>query len=160
MSEHVPAWKRLGLKVKQTIDDEDNQILNITHLDSGKLTSKQAKKVKKRQLEQQDKEQSEIKKQKTDSDATKKPPKRKKLPKGERPPPPEKDQLAYLKQFQLDRPNWKFSKQKQNWILRNIKNISDDYEEYLLNYLNDLKGGSRDRLVSEMEQVINLWNER
>lgn len=139
-----PAWKRLGLKVKNVVE---NDPLSVTHLEGSK-PKKQSKKVeepsKKRPAEEDPKKQ-------------KKAPKRKKLPKNERPPPPEKDQLAYLRHFSKDRDSWKFSKQKQNWVLRNIEHIPDDYEGYLFEYVGTMKGGSRERVASEMKEVVEKW---
>lgn len=146
MTEHVPAWKRIGLKVKQ--DLEEDPLAITTHLDSGKVTAKQTKQLNKK------KRAAQI----GDGDGTKKPPKRQKLPKSERPPPPEKDQLVYLKTYSTDRENWKFSKQKQNWILKHIKVIEDKYEEYLINYLAGLQGGSKDRLIESLKKVEESWN--
>lgn len=145
MSEHIPAWKRIGLKVKQELEVDPLDV--TTHLDSGKITAKQTKLLNKKKRASA-----------TVNDGEKKPPKRQKLPKSERPPPPEKDQLVYLKTYTTDRENWKFSKQKQNWILKHIKIIEDKYEDYLVNYLGGLQGGSKDRLVESMKTVVESWN--
>lgn len=149
MTEHIPAWKRIGLKVREELLEDP---LAITpHIESSTVTAKQAKKLnkQKRKLEEA---------ALAGDQASKKPPKRIKLPKSERRPPPEKDQLAYLRQYDEDKDNWKFSKQKQNWILKNIKNIPDKYENALQNYLSGLQGGSRDRLVESLKEVIDKWN--
>lgn len=147
MSEHVPAWKRIGLKVKQ--DLEEDPLAITTHLDSGKVTAKQTKQLNKKKRAVQSSE---------GDSGDKKPPKRQKLPKSERPPPPEKDQLVYLKAYSEDKDNWKFSKQKQNWILKHIKVIEDKYETHLVNYLAGLQGGSKDRLLEAMKKVVDSWN--
>lgn len=152
---HVPAWKRFGLKVKQTLQ-EDPLALEVANLDSSKLSQKKIKQNKKRQLKEI--EESSNDSSKSDKDKIKKPPKRVKLPKNERPPPPEKDQLLYLKSFHTDRENWKFSKQKQNWIFKNIKTIPEDYSEALVDYISGVQGGSKDRLVEEMKATVELWN--
>ncbi|EGW31858.1 uncharacterized protein SPAPADRAFT_62470, partial [Spathaspora passalidarum NRRL Y-27907] len=146
MSSTVPAWKRIGLSVKKDSGDDSLNIAT-TRVENADLTTKQIKK-----LSNKTKAQSQHKIEK------KKPPKRIKLPKSERPPPPVKDQLTYLKQFETDRDNWKFSKQKQNWILKNIKNIPQEYETSLAVYIESLQGGSRDRLIPELKQVIEKWN--
>ncbi|KAG0684604.1 hypothetical protein C6P40_005079, partial [Pichia californica] len=95
----------------------------------------------------------------------KKPAKRVKLPKSERLKlrkekinDIEKDQLHYLRQFKEDKSNWKFSKQKQNWIIKNIKNIPEEYENIMFEYLNSIQGGSRDRVIIDMKKVIEEWN--
>jgi hypothetical protein len=145
MSENVPAWKKIGLKVKET---QDSDPLAITaHLDSAKVSKKQVKQINKRKLDTSDADKKQ-----------KKPAKRVKLPKSERPPPPEKDQLVYLKTYSTDKENWKFSKQKQNWILKHIKVIEDQYEDYLVSYLEGLQGGGRDRLVERLKKVVESWN--
>ncbi|KAG7898094.1 hypothetical protein KL905_004413 [Ogataea polymorpha] len=127
-----PAWKRLGLKIKETVE---NDPLGITKVNI-------------------------IKKRKADpgQNTEKKPPKRKKLPRNERPPPPEKDQLKYLRQYHEDRSNWKFSKAKQTWILKNLKNIPQEYDEALKSYIASVQGGSRDRVKDEMMAVVDKWN--
>lgn len=143
----VPAWKRIGLQVKQELEEDPLAI--TAHLESDRVTNKELKKInkQKRKLE-------ELK----SSGKTKKPPKRVKLPKAERAPPPEKDQLAYLRQYQDDRDNWKFSKQKQNWLLKNIAIIPQDYESALIVYLEGLQGASRTRLLEELKLVVTKWN--
>ncbi|EMG49048.1 hypothetical protein G210_0276 [Candida maltosa Xu316] len=141
----VPAWKRAGLSVKA--QEEDDESLSTKRIENADLTTKEIKKISnKRKLQEDSKHKS------------KKPPKRIKLPKKERPPPPVKDQLTYLKQFQDDKDNWKFNKSKQNWILKNIKDIPEDYEPALVAYLGTLQGGSRDRLIPELKEVISKWN--
>lgn len=139
----VPAWKRLGLSVKKDID---NNVLQTTeHLGDEVLTNKAAKKLSRSYSEGQDKKD-------------KKPPKRKKLPKADRKPPPEKDQLAYLKQFSEDRDNWKFSKQKQNWLLKNIETIPQEYDTALKSYIDSIQGGARLRLEEQLREVVDEWN--
>lgn len=143
----VPAWKRIGLQVKTEV--ESDPLNTTTHLEHDTITNKLAKKLnKKRKLEDS----------KSDS-SQKKPPKRVKLPKLERKPPPEKDQLAYLRQYVDDKDNWKFSKQKQNWILKNISEVPAQYEDALVVYVEGLQGGARDRLVPELKKVVESWNE-
>ena len=145
MSQNIPAWKKIGLKIKD--DVQDDPIALTTHIEDVKVTNKQAKKLnkQKRKLEESNNDD-------------KREPKRVKLPKSERAPPPEKDQLAYLRQYENDKLNWKFSKQKQNWILKNIKNIPKDYEAALQSYLEGLQGGSRKRVVDDLMEVIKKWN--
>lgn len=146
MASHVPAWKKLGLKVKE--DLQEDPLALTAHLDNAHVTNKQAKKLnkQKRKLEE------------TPS-GDKKPPKRVKVPKTERPPPPEKDQLAYLRQYSEDKANWKFSKQKQNWILKNLQEIPTKYESALEDYLEGLQGSSRTRLVDDLKQVVEKYNQ-
>ena len=43
-------------------------------------------------------------------------------------------------------------------ILKNIKNIPKEYEEALILYLGTLQGGSRDRIIPELKEVISKWN--
>lgn len=145
---NVPAWKRIGLKVKA---DEDAPILLSTQLATSEVTTKQIKKIKKQTRNLKDANQKE--------DGEKKAPKREKVPKSERGEGPEKDQLAYLIQFENDKANWKFSKQKQNWILRHIKEIPSKYESALLKYMEGMNGTSRDRMVESWKASIGRWNE-
>lgn len=143
----IPAWKRAGLRVKAEQEAEDES-LSTKRIETDDLTTKQIKKISNKRKLQDD----------TKHKTNKKPPKRVKLPKNERAPPPVKDQLTYLKQFHEDKANWKFNKLKQNWILKNIRDIPADYEEALVSYLGTLQGGSRDRLIPELKEVINKWN--
>ena len=147
MTEHIPAWKRIGLQVKQELDNDPLAL--TTHISTENITTKQIKKI--------EKQKRKLTEQKDNS--TKKPPKRVKLPKAERPPPPEPDQLVYLKQFANDRENWKFSKQKQNWIIKNIRTIPASYDSALNLYLDGLQGSSRLRLIETFKAVCSRWNE-
>lgn len=139
----VPAWKRLGLSVKKDVIKDE---LNTTeHLGDAIVTNKLAKKLTRSYAEDQNKKEKKI-------------PKRRKLPKAERKAPPEKDQLAYLKQFSEDRDNWKFSKQKQNWLLKNIDDIPSEYDLALRSYFDSIQGGARQRLENRLRDVVNEWN--
>lgn len=146
MSQNIPAWKRIGLKVKKEL--ETDPLALSSHLESSNLTKKDIKHINKQKRKAED----------SAKEKSKKPPKRVKLPKSEKPPPPEKDQLVYLRQYHKDKDNWKFSKQKQNWILKNIRNIPGEYEEALSVYLEGLQGGSRTRIVDSLKAVIEKWN--
>lgn len=143
----IPAWKRLGLSVKKEVEDDD--LKTTSHLGDEVVTNKIAKKLTKKRLKESDDK----------SKNQKKPPKRQKLPKSERKPPPEKDQLAYLKQFSEDKDSWKFSKQKQNWLLKNIEHIPSEYELALKQYIDSIQGGARSRLESQLQEVVDKWNE-
>lgn len=141
----IPAWKKLGLQVNS--ESSDNVLHTTTHLDGDKLTKKDLKKIQ------------EISKKNASAKNEKKPPKRIKKPKSERGTPPEKDQLNYLRQYTEDRANWKFSKQKQNWIIKNLENIEDKYEGALLAYLEGMQGGSRDRVIESCQNIISRFND-
>lgn len=142
----VPAWKRLGLQVK---DEVENDPLNTTtHLEHDAITNKLAKKLNKKRKREEVKS----------ANKAKKPPKRVKLPKSERAAPPERDQLAYLREYSDEREKWKFSKQKQNWILKNIREIPQSYEKSLVVYVEGLQGGARERLVIDLKKVVEEWN--
>ncbi|KAI5952809.1 hypothetical protein KGF54_003676 [Candida jiufengensis] len=144
----IPAWKRAGLSVNKTDNNNEDDLLETKRIDSTNLSNKEIKKVSNKRKLQDDLSHTK----------NKKPPKRIKLPKSERKPPPIKDQLVYLKTYQDDNSNWKFNKSKQNWILKNIKNIPQDFESALILYLGSLQGGSRDRLVEELKEDIQKWN--
>lgn len=140
----VPAWKKLGLKVKENIG-KDPLTGKVQTIPAAATPGK--------------KRQSTTEADTENPDAPKKPPKRVKLPKAERKPPPEADQLAYLRQYHDDRANWKFSKQKQNWILRSVYSIPETYADALVAYLGGLQGGAKDRAIEEAEEVVKRWNE-
>ncbi|CAK9438996.1 uncharacterized protein LODBEIA_P32200 [Lodderomyces beijingensis] len=144
----IPAWKRAGLSVQAQEADEDD-LLTTKRIETADLTTKQIKKASNKRKLQDDV---------THGKKDKKAPKRIKVPKNERKPPPEKDQLVYLRQFQDDKPNWKFNKSKQNWILKNIRDIPESYSSALKLYLASLQGGSRDRLVEELKSAVEKWN--
>ncbi|CDK26438.1 unnamed protein product [Kuraishia capsulata CBS 1993] len=148
MPEHIPAWKRLGLKVENSVTEDPLAI--AAHIETADVTQKKTKELKRKR---------QAMKSASIDISEKKPPKRVKLPKSERAPPPEKDQLVYLKQYSQDKKNWKFSKQKQNWILKNIRHIPDSYIVYLEEYVSGMVGGSRDRLIESLTQVVKNWNE-
>lgn len=144
----VPAWKKLGLQVKET-PKEVKDTKETKEKKDGNETNKL-----KRHLETNDDTSKEETKQK-------KPPKRPKLPKSERKPPPEADQLVYLRLYTQDKKQWKFSKSKQNWIIRHVYDtnvIPPSYHEYLINYLEGVQGGIRARIVESSEKIINEWN--
>lgn len=143
----VPAWKKLGLKVKD--NNEVTSFNDIVHLDTPTVDKNLAKKLNKKRRQEEEKSR---------DTKEKKPPKRQKLPKSERKPPPEKDQLAYLRQYSVDKENWKFSKQKQNWILKHLDSIPHEYEDLLIAYIEGIQGGARSRLVEQLTEVANRWN--
>lgn len=171
----VPAWKRLGLKVKALVSN-DPLAITPERLDPDAKAEKKSKKSKKSKKEKTSNAEKEAdintkevvneKKRKleesVDNDIehkAKKPPKKAKVPKSERKVSNVvKDQLVYMRQFSNDRTNWKFSKQKQNWILKNIREIPEEYENDLIVYLQSVQGGSRDRIVNEMKEVVEEWN--
>lgn len=139
MSEQaIPAWKRAGLKQNKQAVKKDKasydplkEGLKRAH-ESGE-TAKPAK-----------------------------PAKKPKLPKSERPPKThELDQLAYLRQYAEDRENWKFSKQKQNWILKHMfTDINDDkYSKPLIDYIGGLQGSSRNWVIDDAKELIKSWND-
>lgn len=143
----VPAWKRLGLKVKETVENDP--------LAPGQQPAPKKTNQKKREAP------SEAPQDEEESKTQKKPPKRQKLPKAERKPPPEADQLVYLRTYSQEKDAWKFSKSKQNWILRHIYNqaaIPETYKEYLVDYLLGIQGGAKDRIVEDAKAVISEWN--
>lgn len=133
----IPAWKRLGLK--------------------------QAKGSPNRAEKAYDPLQVGLKRAHESGETAKpiKPAKRAKVPKADRPAPThELDQLAYLRQFSEDRTNWKFSKQKQNWILKHIFTVCDErYDQPLLDYIEGMMGSSRNWVADDAKDVIKRWNE-
>lgn len=56
---------------------------------------------------------------------------------------------------------WKFSKQKQNWLLKNLFNVEEipiQYNSLLLSYFRDIQGKSRQDLLEKCRANINQWN--
>ncbi|WWC96291.1 hypothetical protein V866_003158 [Kwoniella sp. B9012] len=54
--------------------------------------------------------------------------------------------------------NWKFSKAKQNWLIRNIfssEEIPDKYVELVLDYLKTIQGLSKTNLIQSANKIIN-----
>lgn len=137
MAAGVPAWKKAGLK----------------QVKSNKPAAKEAYDPLKEGL-----------KRSAESGETKKPakpPKRQKIKKSEKPKPThEIDQLAYLRLYTESRDTWKFSKQKQNWILKHLFDgaIDDSYNPALVNYVAGLQGSARKWAEDEAAGVVSKWN--
>ncbi|KAL5018847.1 hypothetical protein ScPMuIL_004569 [Solemya velum] len=65
--------------------------------------------------------------------------------------------LEYLKQWKSDRKNWKFQKVRQVWVLQHMYDdaqITDDNFEIVLEYLEGLKGQSKDMTVKKAEEML------
>lgn len=148
-----PAWKRLGLKVKAVVGKDPLAI--VTQREEGEdKTERKEKKQGKRKAE----DGARARPAKAAKAA-----KRVKLPRQERlqkqrQSAGEKDQLQYLRQFDEDREHWKFSKQKQNWLVKNIRHVPESCEGALLRYLESVQGGSRQRVAEAMAAVVQTWN--
>ncbi|KAK6908000.1 hypothetical protein I203_102001 [Kwoniella mangroviensis CBS 8507] len=59
---------------------------------------------------------------------------------------------------ELEGVNWKFSKAKQNWLIRNIfsaDEIPDKYVELVLNYLKTIQGLSKTNVIESANKIIN-----
>lgn len=57
---------------------------------------------------------------------------------------------------------WKFSKQKQNWLLKNIFEMDEipiEYNSLVESYFQDLKGGAREELVKRCQSKVEEWND-
>lgn len=158
-----PAWKRLGLKVKAVVSHDPLAIVTERQdVGDSKTVGKKSQGEKKEAKVNKTKRKAESTLEKGDDGKKgleKKRAKRVKVPKAERKPTNVvKDQLQYMIDFSNNREKWKFSKQKQNWIIKNIRNIPEEYEEQLFKYLESVQGGSRDRIASEMKVVVEEWN--
>ncbi|CUS15278.1 unnamed protein product [Tuber aestivum] len=75
-----------------------------------------------------------------------------------------KPQIAYLLNYYQARSSWKFSKTKQNWIIRNIWNLEEFSAEVsqsaLWAYVNGLVAqGPKDRLLAEAKEVAKTRRE-
>lgn len=84
--------------------------------------------------------------------------KRPKRPKTKKKNPTIRDQWTYVKQFAEDRENWKFSKQKQNWVLKHVRDVPEDYEDFMVRYISTIEGGVRGRLVEDYKRVLEAAN--
>lgn len=65
--------------------------------------------------------------------------------------------VEYLKQWKNERTVWKFQKVRQVWLLQNMYDqalLDDDSFEVLLEYLEGLKGHSRQKTVSDAETML------
>lgn len=137
MSENVPAWKKAGLK----------------QIKSSKPSAKTAYDPLKEGLKRSAVIGATAK--------VTKPPKRQKIKRSERHKSAvEPDQLLYLRSYTESRETWKFSKQKQNWILKHLfdETIDDTYADALLNYVQGLQGSARDWAVTDAEEIVSRWN--
>lgn len=57
---------------------------------------------------------------------------------------------------------WKFSKQKQNWLIKhffNLDEIPSVYNDLLLLYFRDLQGKSKEELISKCKGKLKQWND-
>ncbi|CCH60984.1 hypothetical protein TBLA_0D04880 [Henningerozyma blattae CBS 6284] len=57
---------------------------------------------------------------------------------------------------------WKFSKQKQNWLIKHflvLDEISEEYDSLLISYFKDLKGGSKMELYKKSLKICQSWND-
>ena len=75
-----------------------------------------------------------------------------------------KPQIAYLLNYYQARSSWKFSKTKQNWIIRNIWNLAEFGAEVLQSalwaYVNGLVAqGPKGRLLAEAKEVAKARRE-
>ena len=68
--------------------------------------------------------------------------------------------IEYLHQWQNDRKNWVFKKVRQVWLLKHIYHdalMTDENFSVLLEYLEGLKGQSRDATVKEAETILQAY---
>jgi hypothetical protein len=74
--------------------------------------------------------------------------------------------LSYLRQYSEDKPNWKFNKNHQNHIIKNIFDINvipSDHAHFIYEYVRGLQGGVRTRLrdtalsVKDMEEDYSMY---
>ncbi|EME83422.1 uncharacterized protein MYCFIDRAFT_81712 [Pseudocercospora fijiensis CIRAD86] len=71
------------------------------------------------------------------------------------------DYVEYLLQYQRDKDNWKFNKNKQNDLFRNLFNISripSEHTPAVVQYIKGLKGQARQRIAEQAEDVLKaIW---
>lgn len=57
---------------------------------------------------------------------------------------------------------WKFSKQKQNWLIKHfftVEEIPVAYDSLLISYFGDLQGRAKDELLEKCQAKAKEWNE-
>ncbi|XP_075686421.1 protein cholesin [Rhinoderma darwinii] len=65
--------------------------------------------------------------------------------------------LQYLKSWSKKKPEWKFQKTRQTWLLMNIydtEKVPKKYFKMLLNYIEDLKGSARETTIQKAEEYM------
>lgn len=187
--DHVPAWKRFAINNKNEgkREIEDDPLNVTTHLATGSLTKKQKKSI----LNGTDNDLPKKVKNKDKKQKKAKLPREERLEKKQRVLKDQLRYLIefYLKDsdelpdklYQLEsiRSNydendikskkdesavvdvWKFSKQKQNWLLKHFHNFDEipaEYDELLLNYFKDMKGRSKYELIKLCNEKLETWN--
>ncbi|GFU33561.1 uncharacterized protein NPIL_226011 [Nephila pilipes] len=71
--------------------------------------------------------------------------------------------INYLRLWNSSRESWSFKKKQQYWLLNNAFDtdcISDSDFEILLNYIMELKGLAKSRLIEKSEKIIELQEEK
>lgn len=57
---------------------------------------------------------------------------------------------------------WKFSKQKQNWLIKHftfLDEIPAEFDPLMVKYFKDLQGGSKEQLQKSCLEIVNRYNE-
>ncbi|KAJ8099668.1 hypothetical protein POJ06DRAFT_254176 [Lipomyces tetrasporus] len=71
---------------------------------------------------------------------------------------------TYLTSYATERSAWKFSKQKQNWLLRHFydtQRIPAEWETELMVYLSGLpEGAARERVIEEAKKIVSPMVEK
>ncbi|XP_073411313.1 protein cholesin isoform X2 [Dendrobates tinctorius] len=78
-------------------------------------------------------------------------------------PTGEERALQYLKSWSKKRPDWKFQKIRQTWLLMNmydLEKVSDKHFKMLLGYLENVKGSARDTTVQKAEEYMTEYDKR
>ena len=66
--------------------------------------------------------------------------------------------ISYLKTWKKNRDKWSFKKSRQIWLIKNLYNpdtVNKKYFSYLLEYLEEAKGGVRARLLDNAQVICN-----
>ncbi|KAG8178623.1 hypothetical protein JTE90_016285 [Oedothorax gibbosus] len=123
---------------------EDDEIESGVNLRKATEQDKE-KKREKRRLKKQKKKEAREKSQKKDDEVAK------------------TEAVAYLRLWNDSRETWCFKKKLQFWLLNNAfdtDSISDEDFEILLNYIADLKGIAKTRLMEDSEKKIKAHEEK
>lgn len=65
--------------------------------------------------------------------------------------------FQYLIDFEQNPKNWKFNKNKQTWIMKNLHSIPREYDSALKAFLKNIKGASKIRLIDNLRYEIDQW---
>ena len=190
MSEHVPAWKRFQIKKTdegKKAEEELDSLIVSTHLSTGSLSKKEKKRIIRgddvSQTKNKVSKQSKGKKREKlarDERLKKKETVLKdqlrylidfytlqcelELPEAVKELPSVKENIALgsaAEDKNVVKDVWKFSKQKQNWLIKHILSLDElpsVFNPLVIKYFEDLKGGSKTQMIEQCLDIVNKHN--